>query len=215
MKTEPENIPDHLFDWLENRSFHSLSEVEKTLVLHFFSKEEFEEMQSAAIAVKSPKAPQNKTSKSNLLDRFDAVHANGSENAKPAIFQMPVWRAAAIALLLICFGLAHRILNTTLSKPIGTAIKVDTVYLVKQIASAPEKIFDTIYISKTTATPKSKELVKSIAEIAKFKDKPVEIFSKNELAVVPLNELENKANQPKRNSLKDDSVLRKFAVVRL
>jgi len=206
-----EKLPNVVFNWVEEFTFAELNDSQKKEVLTYFSEDEFDQMHQACMDLKSVATIDHAdvfTQKKNaLLHHFDEHH---SLKRRSSFFPgaMVVWQAAAILLLLLSGWLFYQVFGLQKNATIQQIAVTDTVYVDRQVASVPEIIHDTIYRYKENKgdpgknDPSSEDMIE-----------PEDIESIGEMEIHSIRELENLNNSPKGNSMKDDSLLRKFTFV--
>ena len=212
MKNIPEEIPSIVFDLIERFDFSMLSAEQKETILKYISEEEYVEFRHAIKAIQN-NAEKNMSTKHFLLQNYDQYY--NKETAK--VRALPVYRnllrvAAAVFFFFSGWSGYHfiRLGKTTNNELLST---IDTVFVTKEIAALPEKIYDTIYIEKDRIG-ENKSNTTNIYKTSS--DLPRESFSIDQQAgVVSIKELENNINMPRRNSLKDDTLAKKFGFVTL
>lgn len=203
----PENIPSHIFEWMENYSFSSLTELQKKDVLSYFSKEEYDELHHNVIAIKSINEPyiieNSEERKQDLLNLFETKH----KTKKTAfVFYSTFWKVAASLLLLGCGWILNYLIPGKTASDNALVTMVDTVYLTKEINVDPIKIYDTLYVKSDS---KTKETYKSSFVNRHLTQEPENISSPY------LDEVGSPLNRQKRNSMKDDSLVKEFTVITL
>ena len=76
MKNNPEEIPSSIFDWIEKKSFNSLSLLEQDEVIKYLTQEEYEIMHLDLVRIKSVAQPRTHSSeiKYRMLHKFDTKY---------------------------------------------------------------------------------------------------------------------------------------------
>jgi len=204
MKTKIEEIPVTIFDYLQRSDFQSLSEHEKTEVQKYLSSTEFNDLHEGYLTASrfSPASQsiRKQTIKQNLLERFDAQHA-----VKPIRINYAHYFKNAAALVLFFF--AGYLMNNILAGQNSSSEQValtDTVYVTKE--SAPVTIYDTLVIERIV--PGKQEEPSHL----KF-DFPADLSAMADGPGLPLDAIDSVPNRQKNNSLKDDSLLKRFTFV--
>lgn len=219
-----ENIPEEVINWLETKPFSALSPKEKELASHFFSVEEYNRLYQTMRLVKNsmPAFSENNKEKirAQLLAKFDALHPRKNNPKPKEVYFSPFsfWQAASIVLL-GCSGWLSFILLTENQTPLQTTKTIkDTVFLVKEVISAPVHLVDTIYIRQKIESSETrsiqKEMPMALAEIAPNYPSSNQM-GLEPLPVMPFTDLESPANNPKKNSLRDDSLIKHLPIVSL
>jgi len=205
-----EKLPTRIFDWIETSSFEHLTHSQQKEILTYFSVEEYNEMHRTFLDLKSASltnnSEENHQRKSALLDHFDKYHSV-KQTRYPGTLM--VWQAAAILLLMLSGGLFYRIFDLKKDSTFEQVATTDTVYVTREVAQAPEIIHDTVFRYKETKSAGQKDSYSSSKISLETKD----LESIGEMEIQPHLELENLTNAPKGNSMKDDSLLRKFGFV--
>lgn len=217
MENNLNHIPSHVFDLVQNRSFRELNATEKAEVLMHFSAEEYEEMHNAVREVKTMKQDNNPSSKyrikQELLAEFDRLHPHPKEERRNLLFyNVPLWKVAAVFLLLTSASLW--LINSKASDiEVVQVDRIDTVFVEKEVAT-PVKIYDTVYLVQRkkaestlmqapTATAHGGPAMDLLADTG---------FSES---IIGIDDIDNAANSPKNNSMKYDSLLRRYEFVTL
>jgi hypothetical protein len=210
MNTNFEKTPTVIFDWIEKFSFEELTVSQKEEVLNYFSESDYEQMHHTSLSVKAVSKNDsdfNLHRKEFVMHRFDAYHLKKS-NTFSLWYNANLWQAAAIFLFLISGWLFYHVFDLKKEQALRVIASVDTVYIEREVASTPEIVHDTVYYYKEVRTVSEK--VKSNSDNL-FRDDAIQILGKLESR--PLIELEAFNNSTLGNSMKDDSLLRKFNFV--
>ena len=217
MSFSPEQIPNHIFDWLETVDFENLPAEKQEEVKAWLSADEYQEMRQTLVAIKASKVNSTNLSgnrKARLMEHFDTVYPK----QKTEVTKIHYWQMAAGFLLLLCGGLLFQKWQVSPEKsPVMAAIR-DTVFLVKNSAPEMVRVHDTVYLSVPSG-----EKTATVQTVAgrKTYNSPIRIstrsnsyaaVSDNRL-VLPVETMESSRNDPKGNSMKDDSLLRKYSFV--
>jgi hypothetical protein len=217
MSFSPEHIPNHIFDWLETVDFENLPAEKQEEVKTWLSADEYQEMRLTLVVIKASKvnsANLTGSRKARLMEHFDTVYPN----KKTAVTKIHYWQMAAGFLLLLCVGLLFQKWQVSPEKsPVMAAIR-DTVYLVKNAAPEMVRVHDTVYLAVPSA-----EKTASVQTVVRTKNP--NSFNRNTTPssaytavadtrlVLPVESVESSRNDPKGNSMKDDSLLRKYSFV--
>lgn len=218
MENSAEKIPVHIFDWIQQYRFEDLDSRQQQEVLQHMNRENYAEMHDAYRDImdvaKSDRMPGTHSRKQILLDHFDKKYPQKkliSFNTSP----LTLWKAAAVLLLCLSSGLAYSLLSPKRLNDMSLASR-DTVYVTRQVTSAPKTIHDTVYLEGKTqpAGPKQRRDMRSATETIVQRTSrngvpamDVNILSVKEMGTIP--------NQTKHNSMKDDSIGGKYAFVSL
>ncbi len=203
----PENIPSYIFDWLEKFSFLSLNQEQQKEVLKYFSEEEYDELHKSCLSIKSNYEPflsySSYARKQDLLGRFEA---RSEKKRKFALIILPhaLWKVAASILLIGCGWSLHYFIPANNKTDNSLVTVIDTFFVSKEVVSDPIKIYDTVYLVKET----SKSLTKKDTHYTKTSH----ITPTTENQTFYYGEISNKLNSQKRNSIKDDSLMKEFPV---
>lgn len=213
-----ENSPDELFDWIGRMNYEELNAEQKRAVAGFLSPEEYDAMHDAAVAIRqNPVRDQDRKNrmKQDLLNRFDEKYKR--ESRIIALFPA-AWKAAAAALMIGLPLSAYWLIRHNGQGP-GNKLseKIDTVYI-EQSVEKQVKVYDTVYIEKE----EKNRPVKRLHDPARY-----EVEKKNEetlsgqltgsggLNIQSIEKLDALPNNPKRNAIKDDSLLQHYGFVTL
>ena len=205
-----DKVPAIIFDWIEKIPFIELTNSQKEEVLKHFSQSDYEQMHQTSLRVKlasKSDSSYKSTRKEGVMGKFDAYYLNKT-NKLSNWHRANLWQAAAIFLFLISGWLFYQIFDLKKENAIKTIASIDTVYIEREIASNPEIIHDTVYSYKEAKSTSKKEVSHSDNL---FRDDANQVLGK--LESLPLSELEALKNSTKGNSMKDDSLLRKFSFV--
>lgn len=211
MKNNIENIPSEVFDWLSSLSFEQLNSQRKHEVLQFFTMEEYNELANSLQEINSvvrTSAKNNLQSKERLMNKFDEVYPKQNRR-----FIVPgILRYAAI--IIVSLGLGYQLrfwmqpanTNQVVYQPI-----IDTVYINNDIETASAvTLKENDFVAAEVNAGNGSQVKR------KYLSTPV---SKNKMNlnfnVVSVQDAKNKANIPKGNNCKSDSLRRKFGFVSL
>lgn len=210
MKNIPEEIPSIVFDLIERFDFSMLSDEQKVNVLKYISEEEYAEFRHTIKAIQNN--AKKESAKRLLLENYDQHYNKKTAKVRTLLYRNLLRIAAAVFFFFAGWSGYHfiRLGKTTNSELLST---IDTVFVTKEIAALPEKIYDTVYIEKD-CLEENKSNITNIYKTSS--DLPRESFSIDQQAgVISIKELENNINMPRRNSLKDDTLAKKFGFVTL
>lgn len=216
MKSNPEQIPTAVFDWLQTHDFEDLNAAQKQETLLHFGVEEYAELRRTVTKINRAALQTRLGRKQDLLARFDALHAPGATAGRVfSITRLVVWKAAAVFLFFLSAALFYQKMTAKNAESSALASAIDTLYVVKEVASAPVRIYDTVFIQAKKQGVRASIPIES--QFALRQDTGSELgaepFAGDQSPFVSVRELENKSNQPKRNSMKDDSLLRRYSFV--
>lgn len=209
--TNIENIPEVIFDWIKITAYNKLNKEQQNLVIQFLTEKEYDELYCASQAFKSkPEAYLIDVEKSKkfLSEKFDTYHSSAKIISLP-VHQFVLWHVAAalVSIMLGWYLFSFNILFHDSQKK--EIVKLDTVYIQKEILSQPLLIHDTFIVYKKL-------------EINQTKSKET-FIQKNQLMqtsistmpVMNLNELDFEMHSQRNNSMNDDSLVKKFGFVSL
>lgn len=210
-----EDAPSDIFGWIETRAYETLSEAEQALVLGYMDRKEYESMHEAACLAKAffnEERLRRSGIRENLMERFDRHYAR----PVPLFRNTPamLWKAAAIFLgvgLPVAVYLLFRSNREMLTQQAGN--RVDTVFL-ERVAAQPVKEYDTVYILKEASRKKPAPFVAPPLNPAPVDELDVKIPA-GAIHIRNIREAGAAPNQPKRNAIKDDSLISRFNFVRL
>lgn len=213
-----ENIPNHLFDLLNEKDFQKLTAEEQASVLAHMDEHTYTSMRTASV-FSHQFFKEEETVKANpvhlqqLLKKVEAKHLT-----EPTIvWNKPValWKVAALFLLLgggwMVFILANK------NQVVRTAYitQLDTVFVEKEIPA--QKIHDTVYIEyerKQQRQNKHHE-ERLPTEYSSNPAQEVNIPPITDMNIVGLKEKDEPVNNKKGKSIKDDSLINAFGFVTL
>jgi len=205
MNIDFEKTPAVLFDWVETFSFEQLNPAQQKEVLVHLSEEAYNEMHRTSIDLKSASALWNddfSDRKELLLVHFDRHHKQ-----ELGFKGHMIWQAAAVLLLMLSGWLFYQVFDLKKEPVIKQMASIDTVYVDREVTSSPEVVHDTVYRYKKLQN-NDRESAYQIEITEKEEIAPL-----NDMIAVPVLELENFNTTPKGNSMKDDSLLKKFGFV--
>lgn len=222
MKTNPEIIPHKLYDWIDLYAFHELTPEMQAEVLQYFSMEEYNSFFDAAKLMRMSHAKKHET-KENLLNYFDKQNQGGSARLK--LNREILWKAASVSLLFSTALLSYLLLQSKDIVSPAALVRHDTVYIEKpaanNIATIPD-VKESLVVKENKISETKKHFPK------KNKERPLpEMYVNNEnkrvsvppptpdpgIQVVSVDQMHKPGNSSKKNSMKDDSLERKFRFV--
>jgi hypothetical protein len=215
MKNNMEEIPSEIFDWMQAHTFEELDKTQQDIILPYFSKEEYNEFYTIHREAKITETlSPGKERVAKILGRhFDEKHNAGNVHKGLLNRQIVFWKAAAVFVFFITI-----ISYAYIMKKPGEVISkwsalTDTIYVTKEVQSSPEKIHDTVYIYKTTEEKSINRKKENHYDITD--GKMVQGEENEDIEVLPVSELENELNGPKKNSRKDDSLSKAYSIITL
>lgn len=213
-----ENIPAHIFDWIEQTPYATLSSKQKQELQNYISEEEYTNLhQAAIIATGYAKTGKGKVQpQANALQQlhtvFDSTYTEKKRRLAPLVF----WQAAASFLLIAVAALSLGWYSAQHQKPqVITHIKMDTVYVngAKQLPSEI-KIYDTVYLEQPTQKQQQRHKAYSLPRNRTIPYKNI-VPDNAPLNSVPFSQKDQPQNRPKNNSIKDDTLIQNFNFVQL
>ena len=208
MKNNIESMPNEVFSWVQSTSFNELNTHQQEIVLAYLDKQEYEDMHHAAKTLHTaankvlPKGTEK--IKSELLTAFNQHHNKGT-NAVLALVNKPValGKVAAVVVLMMS-AIVYQYINNTKGDTIyAEHTKTDTL-LVETEVPVTHIIHDTLRVMEKQA--KSASVIKTHTSY-----KP----TVTDIHIAGTDELDRPYNQPKHNSLKNDTLVTKFGFVSL
>ena len=211
-----ENMPPVVFNWMNTMPFEKLDTDQKRAVEQFMSGTEYNEMHEAAqllLNVKYNPAGRRNQIKDDLLKQFDAKHKR-QEGLSIFYSSQLAWKVAAV-FLAIGLPISAYFLIKSNKQLISDQRngRVDTVYLENPSASNPLKIYDTVYIAKETEThqsrpSKQKQVIENPAD-------EVNVALPHDINIQSIKDVNSVPNTRKRNTIKDDSLIKHYNFVTL
>jgi hypothetical protein len=211
MENKNEQIPEEIFNWIGNLNFQDLSESQKTQVLHWFSEEEYQAVRAGLSGIQeidlSGDTFSNKKIKKELLDAFDQKHEK-----KPRLIIIPqitFWRAASVILFMACAALLYSVTRQSKQVIIQPVASADTVYIIRDTPATPAA--DSVPTVEYSHHEKNSIQYNSGYTVPS-NPKRIKSGTTRDIYIPGLDELNNKANRQKRNSVKDDSLVKEYSV---
>ncbi len=214
MNPNPENIPSFVFELIQNYEFKSLSPSQQTEVLKHITQEEFDEIRTETLLLLSAKSsftsPRQVAIKAELLETFDRHHATNESKILFFYSASFLWKVASAILLFTAGWLMNQWVPAKNNQSNLSNTKTDTFYITKEIEALPIKIYDTIFIQSEVKETIAKRITHPKPEPAANSDFTGGNFE-NSTQTFSLSELNSTPNQQKRNSIKEDSLLKKYS----
>ncbi|MFM2224007.1 MAG: hypothetical protein RJA07_209 [Bacteroidota bacterium] len=213
MPTSEQNIPTQIFDWMSESNFDSLQKNEQNVVLQFFTKEEFDELNFASTQIKSFTKKQT-GSKQFLLSEFDKQHG---QKEKQFFFtdSSMLWKAAVLLLLMGVGILQFSILNKNGTTDVVAQTIHDTIFSVKNIVTEPIKIHDTVLIAYQKPETENFENKGKIESVKIMENEKLNNLPKPDFNVLTISDLQSKPNRQRSGSVRYDTLLKQFQFVTL
>lgn len=227
MKTNPEQLPAIFFDWIQHHSFDALNVEQQKEILQYMSADEYTELFDSAQLLAESSRTLNADSRKLLLNRFDQHYA---QSKKPLNIQWnTMWKAASILLFISTCMFAYKS-SLNIQHETRTVVQHDTIYLDRNIATLPANrlpVHETSIV-KPVDLPSAqkpqyrragaqKTLVHQSVSNSQKPSIPSYAESKlnDDLHTISIDEINNKPNAHKHNSMKDDSLEKNFRFVSL
>jgi hypothetical protein len=216
MKSDSENIPVQLFDWLEKYNFTSLDSVQQAEVLAWFSADDYAELRQSILAIRSVKQKESGSSrvarKQDLLNRFDERHKKPAAAMLFLSRPIALWKVAAVLLLFSSGWMTHHFLKVKTPVPAAGIAAIDTIYVTREVMPALEKIYDTVYI-RQQPVPSPLPKIQYNRKMEPVRETSQARMMPQDMNVLSIKELDSTPNRQKSNSIKDDSLLKKYPFV--
>ncbi|KAB2915333.1 MAG: hypothetical protein F9K23_10805 [Bacteroidetes bacterium] len=211
-----ENIPAHIYDWIEHIPYEVLTAEQKQEVLQHLDKVEYTQLHLAAAEARQFFATQPEAKITNvfvaLTDRFDEKY--GKKNM-PILLPLRLWQAAA-AILLLAVGYMGFLLvnNPPTNKGTQTVLQRDTVYIENQLPAKEVKVYDTIFI-KQPAVGREKKSNTTLADSFATTDFGTYTGTFDGLGTLSITDKDAPQNAIKNQSIEGDTFIREFGFVTL
>lgn len=211
-----ENIPAPVFDWLNTMPFEKLDTAQQRTVEEFMSIAEYNEMHEAALLLSDVKYDpfgRHDRIKEDLLKKFDLKHKR-SNGLSIFYSSQLVWKVAAV-FLAIGLPISAYFLIKSNKQLISDQRngRVDTVYLESPSASNPLKIYDTVYIAKETETHQTRTGRQK--QVTENPTDEVNVVLPHDINIQSIKDVNSAPNTRKRNTIKDDSLIKHYNFVTL
>jgi hypothetical protein len=127
---------------LKSKDFDDLSESEKSLVMQFMSREEYEALRIPihnayrVFSKESENIIPDPRIRQQLLDKFGSMKrpgANPSLIRKVFTYRIPVYQAGIAAVMLLCIAIYFGRVRSGITESSGLAIKTDTIFIEKLV----------------------------------------------------------------------------------
>lgn len=208
MKTNPEHIPSEIFDWMEKHSFAALNSWQQNTVLQHLPAEEYDALHTACTSIHSVQQKESRRSetiKNNLMERFDEVH---TKIKAPVSAPIIGWKAAAALLALGFISVLVLLIRQSSAALSSTVSSTDTIYIRKEVQSTPLVSYDTVIMEKVIY--KQKDGRQEPQEFSTEEPNVPAPVNDEKLNTVTIRELESTLNSSRGNSMKDDSLQKKY-----
>jgi len=215
MRNEIEKVPVHILDWLEEKEFASLTNDERQQVLQYFSEEEYIDLHAVrqSIRLNNPLGAITGREKSEkeLLKLLRMRKTNKVISLKKVV----IWQAAAIALFIVSGVLTFYMFSFRNAGGSSIMAITDTVYLNHDAVAQPVVIHDTFYIDLKEKAYKPHRIKQQRISAPAYTTKKRLLHDSTAAAVARSGHIQTSADAKKGNSIKDDSLVRKYSFVTL
>ncbi len=227
MKTNPEHIPNEVFDWIQSSTFDALLTEQQAIVMTYLTKQEYDEMHDAYVLLASSNKhkPAIHSRKEVLLDQFDLHHGSNQETAlsSSTIF----WKVAAILLFVTSICLSYYQLTHTHIEQANTLVQHDTIYIERtnpspeKSVALPENGQQKNGMLSTNNTMHKQHLPKKYQStpFQKREASPEDVAStfnaSTDIRTVSIQQINSISNIIKRNSRRHDTLEKNFRFVSL
>ncbi len=211
-----ENIPAHIYDWIEVIPYEKLTAEQEQQVLLYFDKAEYTQLHLAAIDAKQFFAVKPAITTTDvfaaLTDKFDAKHGI---RKTPLPLSIRLWQATA-AILLLAVGYMGFLLvkQPSISPETQTVLQRDTVYIENQLPAKEVKIHDTVFIKLPSAGGAKKPRTNLADSFAKTEFSTYR-GSFDRLGTLSIIDKDAPQNAIKNQSIEGDTFIREFGFVAL
>lgn len=148
---ENQHIPNELFNLVESKPWSALNENDKTLVLNYISKEEYDNLHKMFISTMALNSTeQHLTLPLSIKTHLDKTFKKHHQKS----IMIPLWQAAAVLVMMLGGFVFYSIRSNAMDKVIVNTIR-DTVY-VPQIVSSEVKKTDTVIVYRYVNSNTSK-----------------------------------------------------------
>lgn len=211
-----ENIPTHIYDWIEHISYEGLTAEQKQEVLQHLDKDEYTQLHLAAVETKqffATKAEVNTTDIfAALTHKFDEKY---EKKSTPILLPLRLWQAAAAVLLLVVGYLGFLLVkNPSINNGTQTVVQRDTVYIENQLPAKEIRIYDTVFI-KLPSAGGVKQANTAMADSFATTDFGTYTGAFDGLGTLSITDKDAPQNAIKNQSIEGDTFIREFGFVTL
>jgi hypothetical protein len=215
MNTNPEQIPNEIFDWLQSKSYDQLNKNQQQKLAPFFTEQEYTAMHQIAFqskAVNNENISRKASIKENLLLKLDQQQSKPKNSL--LLVKWQAWKVAASFLFIM--GIAFLFLKNSIRfEPNSNNLitKIDTVFIEKLVEKEPLKIYDTVYLTQNFR--------KENKGNRRSQNLDLNLYSRNQIAhqtdlnIQSIEDIESLPNKNRGNSIKDDTLLKQYGFVSL
>lgn len=211
-----ENIPAHIYDWIEQIPYEGLTAEQEQEVLQYLDEVEYTHLHLAAVDAKQFFATQPEANTNDifaaLTDRFDEKY--GKKNT-PILLPLRLWQAAAAVLLLAVGYMGFLLVNNPpTNNGTQTVLQRDTVYIENQLPAKEVKVYDTIFIKQPSFGRESKSS-STLADSFATTDFGTYTGTFDGLGTLSITDKDAPQNAIKNQSIEGDTFIREFGFVTL
>lgn len=202
---------EQIYDWLEQFSFDELSQEQKRQVLQSMDEETYSEMHAAFATLTGKEQPVPVRGKEKVRDAI--FHSVQDKEKSPSILAVFLHRSitlgkAAIVVLALLTALIWSLSRERIQQISGPVEHLtDTIY-VTQNQVVPEVVKDTVYMVQSSGKSQPDKIRETPSAVANHQVNDVP-----GLHIVTADERNARSNQIKQNSLKHDSLAKRFEFI--
>lgn len=211
-----ENLPEKLFELLEQKAFNELSNSEKDFVLKHVSLEEYTTLHLAAKVSQEFYNADKKRQVSSAVSKKirSSFYSRQGQKNQEQTSSLIYWRAAAAVLLVLCSTLAYFTFNQNKLKTEMVYVPVHDTVFIKQVVQEKKLFADTLPINRVKNTrPKEVQLSKALLAIEvnrAHQEHPVSEFISSDINTISPSEISEDKIRLSGKSMSEDSLLRYF-----
>lgn len=189
---ENQHIPNELFNLVESKPWSALNENDKTLVLNYISKEEYDNLHKMFIStITLNSTEQHLTLPLSIKTQLDKTFKKQHQKS----IMIPLWQAAAVLVMMLGGFVFYSIRSNAMDKVIVNTIR-DTVY-VPQIVSSEVKKTDTVIVyryvnSNTSKSNKNNQF-----------NRQINIYESNNVMAMPVSQIRTLSRDEIKRNLKN------------
>ncbi len=219
MKTNIENLPNEIFDWIELGAFKNLSRTQKNLVLEYMSQKEYDEMHEGFQQVHIQGASKTEINitkhHAHIMQAWDQQYEQKSTQFQ--ITTVWLWKAAAILFAISTLLLGYKNYSNQIQSHV--LVKHDTLFIEKAMQAPLQLAYDTmakLLPSKAqnntiaAQVPLRNTYKRTHKLVSNMLEKKQTASNAPELHIVNLSTINRIENQTRHTSKKDDSLEKNF-----
>lgn len=207
-----ENIPSSILDLLQTKTFEQLSEVQRTEVEQYMSRQEYADLHEAALASASfmqqeQEVVLNASHKEELMKRLQQKHRHSSPLQLILTKRIELWKIASVMLIIGCGAALFMMQVKKRAGSVQYISQLDTVYLEKEM---PVKVYDTVYLTRDVPVKSYPARSYHAGESNKPSELQPELlpdYSYSDINLLPIMDRDKLLNNKKGSTIKDDSSL--------